>query len=335
MLLSVIIPVYNVEKYLKQCLESIYSQILDGCEVILVNDGSTDASLSVLEEYTSSFSECTTLINKVNGGLSSARNAGLAKATGEYVYFVDSDDYLAPDSIATILSVINSHRSDALYIDCVITDSGKRLVRFPISCETGDFRLIFDKLYHRSITILPNAFSYIFSRNFLISSGLHYTEGLTHEDALFKYQLYLSSGDITVVHIEKPFYVYRVGREGSISTKKKIKNFTDLQFIRKEVDRMLIEKDVSDLCFYNSLFQGYVNWMLEASKCGLMNELLPFWDREDRRIMKKGILNLYDYRLWLLACLNPVWMVRYMNDSLPSFARRLFNVSTSLISPYH
>lgn len=334
MLLSVIIPVYNVEQYLRQCLESIYSQVSDECEVVLVNDGSTDASLSILEEYVSSFPRCTTLVSKENGGLSSARNAGLAKAKGEYVYFVDSDDFLAPDALSTILSAIGTCRSDVLYLDCVITDSGKRLVNFPFPYVKGDAQGVFNTLYLRRISILPNAVSYVFSRSFLASKDLRFTEGLTHEDALFKYQIFLSSGYISVVHIVNPFYIYRIGRVGSISTDKKIKNFTDQQQIRKTVHHLLSARESSSVCFYNNLFQDSVNCLIEASEYSLLNDYRLFWDREDRKIMKKGIRTRFDFQLWSLACIHPALMVKYLNNSLPVLFRRCFNIISGVISPY-
>jgi glycosyltransferase involved in cell wall biosynthesis len=90
---SIVIPVYNVEKYLRQCLDSVVNQTLKDIEIICVNDGSTDNSLQILEEYANK-DDRIKIINKDNGGLSSARNAGLEIATGVYIGFVDSDDYI-------------------------------------------------------------------------------------------------------------------------------------------------------------------------------------------------------------------------------------------------
>ena len=100
--LSIIIPVYNVAEYLTQCLDSVYSQIRDNYEVILVDDGSTDDSGSICEEYKLKYPQ-TIVVHKKNGGLSDARNAGIKVATGEYTYFIDSDDWLAPNAISTLL----------------------------------------------------------------------------------------------------------------------------------------------------------------------------------------------------------------------------------------
>mgnify|MGYP002625390860 CR=1 FL=1 len=101
-MISIILPIYNVESYLRQCLDSLFSQFdASFMEVILVNDGSTDMSLDICKEYKRRYPEVI-IINKENGGLSDARNAGLEAATGEYCYFLDSDDWLAPNAIKSL-----------------------------------------------------------------------------------------------------------------------------------------------------------------------------------------------------------------------------------------
>ena len=94
--ISVIIPVYNVENYLRECLDSVINQSLDNIEIICVNDGSTDKSRDILSEYKNKDKRIS-ILDKENGGLSSARNAGLKAAVGKYVFFLDSDDCIASD----------------------------------------------------------------------------------------------------------------------------------------------------------------------------------------------------------------------------------------------
>ena len=95
-IISVIIPVYNTEKYLQQSLDSIFAQTMENFEIICVNDGSTDNSLEILKKNQNKISK---IINKKNGGLSSARNEGLTQASGKYIYFFDSDDLLEPNTL--------------------------------------------------------------------------------------------------------------------------------------------------------------------------------------------------------------------------------------------
>lgn len=101
--LSVIVPVYNVEKYLKECINSIINQTLKDIEIICVNDGSTDNSLKILEEL-SQLDNRIKIINKENGGLASARNAGMKVASGEYYTFIDSDDFIDTNAYETVIN---------------------------------------------------------------------------------------------------------------------------------------------------------------------------------------------------------------------------------------
>lgn len=109
---SVIVPVYNVEKYLKQCLDSIVNQTYKNLEIIIVNDGTKDNSMKIVEEYLQD--KRIKVINKENGGLSSARNRGIEEATGEYISFVDSDDYIDLNLYNTIVSEMLSR--EEIYI---------------------------------------------------------------------------------------------------------------------------------------------------------------------------------------------------------------------------
>lgn len=107
---SVVVPIYNVKKYLQQCLDTLLVQKID-MEILLVNDGSTDNSLTICEEYTQKHSNII-IINRENGGLSDARNAGTIVATGDYIYYLDSDDWLAPNAISILLDFANKHNCE-------------------------------------------------------------------------------------------------------------------------------------------------------------------------------------------------------------------------------
>ena len=98
MKVSIIVPVYNVEKYLERCLTSIIGQNLRDYEIVIVNDGSTDGSLQIIQQYQEKFPTIIRCLQKENGGISSARNMGLEAAIGEYITFLDSGDYLEKDS---------------------------------------------------------------------------------------------------------------------------------------------------------------------------------------------------------------------------------------------
>lgn len=332
MLLSIIIPVYNVELYLRECLNSVFAQDLSDCEVIAVNDGSTDGSRAILEEYKSKHSDVLLLIDKPNGGLSLARNAGVEKAKGDYYYFLDSDDYLKPHALASIRQAVEaSEGADVVFMDCMVTDQGKRWAKHKeTNVPLMDFRSFFRYAYVHKMSIAPNAVTYLFSNAFWKKAGLHFDEGIKYEDVMFKFRLFVrDDGTIKLVHVEEPFYVYRVGREDSITTIVTLQNLTDKQYIRKTADRLWKEMGIDDVSYYHMLYDLCTYMLYEAYKSGLIRQHRKFWDRDDVRIMRKGVSNEREYGLWLLAKLNPNWMARYYANELPVWRRRLTNVMLS------
>ena len=174
---SIVVPIYNVEGYLKKCLDSILNQTFVDYEIILVNDGSTDQSLSIIKEYMSKYPDIK-LINQENKGLSEARNAGLKEARGNYVLFVDSDDFIDKDLLLNLNdSIINN----------------PDLVRFQlrvVSDKTIDINEeAFDSLNgHEAFKkiikyrFVENAWAYLYSRKYLIDNGFLFKPNMYHED---------------------------------------------------------------------------------------------------------------------------------------------------------
>lgn len=213
-LLSVIVPVYNVETYLSRCVDSILSQSCSGMEVILVDDGSWDGSGALCDRYAAADSRVR-VIHKENGGLSSARNAGLDAAAGEYVTFVDSDDWIEPDSYDAMIALLERYGA-ALVCGGRWDVNGKTGRKTPGLCPKKEERIsgremagrIFlwdgcdssacDKLYRRSLF-----------------ASLRFPEGKVCEDVSVMYKIVLEAE--TVVLWNRPFYNY-YHRPGSITT---------------------------------------------------------------------------------------------------------------------
>ena len=212
-LISVIVPVYNVESYLPRCVDSILAQSHSELEVILVDDGATDSSGAVCDAYAAKDSRIT-VIHKSNGGLSSARNAGLDAATGEYIAFVDSDDWIEPEMYGHMLSLLQTYEAKLVCAgrSDVSEKTGEKTVGLCPKKEevlTGEELVgrIFlwdgcdssacDKLYHRSIL-----------------EGFRYPEGKVCEDVPVTYKIVLKAGK--AVLCDRPFYNY-YHRSGSIS----------------------------------------------------------------------------------------------------------------------
>lgn len=205
---SVIIPIYNAEKYLKKCLDSVLYQQLSEFELILVNDGSTDGSKNIIESYLINYSEKIKYIEKENGGLSSARNLGLQHAEGKYVTFLDSDDYISDDYLKVLCNAAEKNKSEMVV-------SGQFKVK-----EDGS---IIDRiLYHPdqngdSKTRRFNISGKLYRRDFIEKQEIRFPLGKTYEDNPFNMITYFLSKNL--VFLEYAGY-HQIVHEGSITSKK-------------------------------------------------------------------------------------------------------------------
>lgn len=210
---SVIIPVYNVEAYLRECLDSVLNQTFSDWEAICVNDGSTDQSEKILEEYAQKDKRihCFT---KINGGTSTARNVGLKEAKGEYIVFLDGDDWLELNALQTM--------SDHLNYEDILCFSGRRYFEETNSYHPAD-RLM-EKSYHSGMeyynenALVHRDFAFVcvvlrvYQRRFLKEHQLFFDDDVSYEDNLWvPITLYHAK---TVNVISDPLYVYRI-RQGS------------------------------------------------------------------------------------------------------------------------
>lgn len=224
--LSIIIPVYNVEKYITRCLDSIYDQNFDETlfEVIAVNDGSPDNSLSILERY-KEIHQNFSIHTKENGGLSSARNKGLELAKGRYVWFVDSDDWITDDSLKTIFEIIEKGY-DVISTTLIYSyddESKNRPERF----------IKYDKMVSPDDYILNYSIGasqrYIIKKQFLEKHNIQFYSGIYHEDEEFGPRLIAPCEKVYL--LAKSIYYYYQRESGSIMSSWKIKNSKDVVFI--------------------------------------------------------------------------------------------------------
>lgn len=217
--LSIIIPIYNVEKYLNRCLDSIVRQIQDySIEIILVNDGSTDNSLNICNEYKEKFPYIKVL-NKKNGGLSDARNYGVYQANGEYIYFFDSDDMLCNKFLETIYPKL-FYQYDIILFDGRCIDEDDNFIdskyKFEHGCLKSNTEYNIDTLcdaYENSKNILTTVvWLGVYRKDLLLDNALFF-EKLLHEDELWTIKTFINANSIW--YINKSLYYYRI-RENSI-----------------------------------------------------------------------------------------------------------------------
>ena len=256
---SVIVPVYNVEQYLEQCLESILAQNYDDYEVICVNDGSTDSSREILTAWESRMPQMR-VIDRENGGLSAARNTGLEAATGEYMVFVDSDDWVEPNMLDTLAKSIGNE--DMVCFACRKNDSGKNDT-LPIEQSTGwDYY----NLHALEARIIPFVcvWQRCYRREFLLDNRLWFREGILHEDNEFTPRACLKAKSIKV--IPNMLYNYRV-RPNSIMTTRGLKSKESLITIGNELSELFShESDIDKTIIYRALTQYYQMAFIENTK---------------------------------------------------------------------
>jgi glycosyltransferase involved in cell wall biosynthesis len=213
MFFSIIIPVYNVENYLKACLDSVLNQDYQSYEVILINDGSTDNSLDVCNYY-ASINPKIKVVSKPNGGLSSARNEGLKIANGNYIWFIDSDDWIVEHSFSTLFHHLKNDSIEMLgfYSARFYEDIDK--MEFPKNnkniaiCSGTDYLKEFENFN-------PSACFYVYKKDFLQKNDFYFKEKLIHEDNYFNLMCFAQVQKIK--KISDIFYIHRK-RFNSITT---------------------------------------------------------------------------------------------------------------------
>lgn len=231
--LSIIVPIYNVEKYLEECLNSIYKIKGIKKEIILVNDGSTDNSQIIIKKYIKKYPEETIFIDKENGGLSSARNAGLIKAKGEYVAFFDSDDFIDVELFETFFKKGKETGSDIVIGNLRYYENGSvgtplfRSFQVKKSKEMRGIEFL-ELIFTKPKCFREEVCDDIYKREFLIKNNLYFQEGLIHEDSLFTTLAYLKAKKVK--YLDCPFYFYRQ-RSGGIMSKVDQKSIDSLEKI--------------------------------------------------------------------------------------------------------
>lgn len=272
--LSVIVPVYNVEKYLRRCLDSCLSQDLplEEYEVIVVNDGSPDNSLAIIKEYEQRYSNLV-VIDKPNGGLSSARNAGLDIAKGEYVWFVDSDDSICDNCLSYIVDTLN--RTCVSY--AVINYNLYNELATQLNKEEPELKneSIYDgvQLFYKNF-IFPytGAPFYIFRRDFLAVCKLRFYEGIFYEDWLFSINLF--SAHAKAVYIKKPCYNYILRSNSITKSKPSLKKASDLLTIAQQFLKHLELEDgntkIYKIAYIKLIKNCYSHWVYLPSQDGYL-----------------------------------------------------------------
>lgn len=302
-LITIIVPVYNVEKYLDECLKSLSCQTFSDYEIICVNDGSTDGSRRILTEWESKIPYMR-VIDRENGGLSAARNTGLETARGEYVVFVDSDDWVEPAMLSQLANEMNG--TDIICFACRRTDNNSYDILKPENNKGWDYY----NQHALESRIVPFVciWQRCYRREFLMANHLQFREGILHEDNEFTPRVCLRAKSVKV--IPDVLYNYRV-RPGSIMTTRSLKNKESLITIGNELSELFAnETGIDRTVVYRALSQYYQ----VAFTCNTKEE--------DRRLKQLIDWNCYyrvsrtklrHYRNYLTIKISPI-LFRFINN---------------------
>lgn len=314
MTLSIIIPVYNVDKYLTKCLDSVFNQSYEcNYEVICVNDGSTDGSSTILEKY-AQIHKNMKIINSENEGTASARNIGIREAKGKYLWFVDSDDWIANDAIKILSEYLNLSRSNP----DVICFNGKLIYDID-GREESDKGIMDVNLtgwqYYNKYAIKSRKFHFVcvvlrlYLREFILSNNLFFEVDILHEDNLWVPQMCYYAE--TVDMIPNLLYYYRI-REGSKMRNISSKKILDIIKVANRLARFFVPKeDIDKRVVYKVLASDYINLFSE--------EVFDLYGNKDEEISK-----LVDFRMFRKTAVSPRHRFLYY----------LINVSPSLFRAY-
>ncbi|MFS0674969.1 glycosyltransferase family 2 protein [Ornithinibacillus sp. 179-J 7C1 HS] len=245
-LVSVIIPVYNVEHYIKECLDSVLKQTYNNIEVILIDDGSKDGSTEVLKEYAET-NEIFKLYVQENAGQSASRNKGIELAKGKYVYFLDADDFILPETISNLVTRAETHELDIVLFAAEPFTEDENVKIFKWQYDLSKYYHS-SKVYQKNehLELLQKGFNvspclYLIKKDVLINHNLRFKPGIQHEDELFSLKLYLN---VNKAMYDPYFYYKRRYRSDSVMTTHQNKNmqrsFDSYWVVIKEMEKLLL-----------------------------------------------------------------------------------------------
>lgn len=229
MKLSVIVPVYNAEKYLQKCLDSLVAQTIDDYELILINDGSKDGSWDIVQSYVNQYPELIRAVSVENGGQGRARNIGIEMARGDYLGFTDSDDWVSADMFQSLYAAAVQADADMAVCDTVQCFDDGREVYLPMS------------QFDEPVSITTAVWNKLFKRSAV--ENLRFPEGLWYEDA--EYVIKAALGCKSIARVNKGLYFYRCGQESTMNNKNARKNL-DIISIMENLKAYMLPRGYRD-----------------------------------------------------------------------------------------
>lgn len=287
---SVLVPVYNVEKYLLECLRSLSNQILDDMEIIALNDGSTDSSLDILKDFRKKEPRLK-IVDKKNTGYGDTMNAGLRLASGEYIGIVEPDDFVDPEMFIELYALAKKFDADVVRSNYFEYRNGENTVHEAILPEDAGF-IIDPTDDPRVLYQSPAIWAGLYRREFLLEQKIKFlkTPGASYQDASFNFKTLAAGGRIVLT--DKPYLHYRRDNEkSSVKSAEKVFCVNDEY---AEIERFLKEKGSWDTyCFvFQAVKFAAYHWNLlrldgESLEKSLLRLRAEFHDADARGLLKK------------------------------------------------
>ncbi len=254
--ISVIVPVYNVEKYIRENIESLTYESDKDIEFIFIDDGSTDRSADIIKEYAEKDSRIC-LLSKTNSGQASARNMGIRKAQGEYILFVDSDDCINKGVLGELYKIASEKKLDVLQFPFEKIDEEGNEVPLTeddkLFCNNPKDEVLNGKKWLIKNKVFSVVWIFLYRRQYIIDNELFFIEGHVHEDGEYVPRSVINAKSIMFTDICVCKYRQR---PGSTMTRKDEKKIIDTFFIMRKIEEL--NNKCNDLDVYNGFFRGYI-----------------------------------------------------------------------------
>lgn len=310
MKVSIIVAVYNIENFIKGCILSLVNQSYTDMEIILVDDGSTDSSGLICNQFAMRDKRIS-VIHKINGGLSSARNAGLDVASGDFVMFIDGDDYLTENAVEILVNIQNKYKSDIVQFDYEETNElyfSKANTEKVEAVYIANTRMMFDKLYELG-GCAASACTKLYKRE--LFGDLRFKEHILHEDEqMITYMLQEAK---SITYIKNKLYCYYM-RDGSIiKSSFNIRKLDIFDILKERCDVLsslgyidLIEKE------HTRYFMTLIYHWAEAKRCGADEACTRLTELMQKFIKTNRVkVNGYNKLIYTLCKINPKFICIY------------------------
>lgn len=329
---SVIIPIYNVAPYIERCLKSVVSQSFNDVEVIIVDDCGTDNSMDLVQAFVRNYQGpvyFNILHHSQNRGLSAARNTGIKEANGEYVMFLDSDDYWAQNSLHLVIDKLTDE--DILYFNVQVIEYGEEK---PVLDLINAYKVSGDDYYSQVICHSQHfpfvcVWNGVYRRDFLLSNNLFFYEGIYHEDELFTPIVLHRAASVSSTQVV--LYSYCV-HEYSLTTHVTVKHLQDLEVIIDKLSHFFIANKILDSPKKHYLSNLQTIVIRRAVENGYGRN--DFFSFQNWKTFYQFQENFYSRKVALIALFSFEYYLAFIDGILSPQKRRRINRLFSLVKPF-